>query len=81
MDMDAVINSVAHISDPEPYQSQSIDYVSSVSQQIVELRSIVELLSDQVSILLSYVGVVESQSCCRTLVLLSLNLAVVRWCC
>jgi len=42
--------------------SQSINSLSSVSQQIVELRSIVKLLSDQVSFLLSYVGVVESHS-------------------
>jgi hypothetical protein len=60
MDMDAVINSVAHSSDPEPSQSQSVDLNSSVPQQIVDLRSIFKLLSDQVSFLLSYIGVVES---------------------
>jgi len=47
MDMDAVIISVAHISDPVPYQSQSINSDSSVSQQIVELQSSRQPLTQQ----------------------------------
>lgn len=58
IDLDAIINSVAHTSYVAPHQEINSD--STALAQIVELRSIVKLLADQVSFLLSYVGVTEA---------------------
>jgi hypothetical protein len=58
--MDDIIDSVAHPSCPATGQSQVTSIEPSVLLEIAELRSIVKLLSDQVSFLLSYVGVVDT---------------------
>jgi len=60
IDIDAIINSVAHSNDLSPSHGHGLNLESSSLLQIAELRYEVKLLADQVSFLLSYVGVTET---------------------
>jgi hypothetical protein len=64
MDIQAVIDSVAHVNYTESTldHSRPITSDKTACQQIAELRSTVKILSDQVSFLLSYVGIIDTVS-------------------
>jgi len=58
--MDSVINTVVHSNASVTYQSNVVNSETSALLQVAESSSVVELLSDQVSFLLTYDGVVYS---------------------
>jgi hypothetical protein len=60
VNMEKVIDAVAHINDPDITQDKACLSDKTALHEIAELRSLVKLLSDQVSFLLSYVGVIET---------------------
>ena len=60
VNMEEIIDAVAHINDPIITQDIVLLSDKTALQEIAELRSLVKLLSDQVSFLLSYVGVIET---------------------
>ena len=60
VNMEEIIDAVVHINDPIITQDIVLLSDKTALQEIAELRSLVKLLSDQVSFLLSYVGVIET---------------------
>ena len=60
VNMEEIIDAVAHINDPIITKDIVLLSDKTALQEIAELRSLVKLLSDQVTFLLSYVGVIET---------------------